>query len=344
MSRIKVMVMMGGPSVEYDVSLSTGAMVAKALAQNPEFSVETLVIDEQGQWHRGTSIEQHHQLNPGNMTRISRAQMIKGIAYLQDVDVVFLAFHGSFGEDGTVQGLLTALDLPYTGSGPLASALAMDKVRAKEVFRCSGLDTPKHVAIDIADWDHDIKDLIAMVADKLTGSLVVKPTFGGSSVGVVFADSVEDLTSALKDIAARRTAILIEPRLVGREVTCPVLENLDGTVQALPVIEIIPQKSHFFDFRSKYDDEGSLEICPADLSQEQTQRVQNMAIAAHHALGCRGFSRSDMFFVEDELLLLEVNTIPGMTPNSLLPKSAAAAGINFGDLMTHLVELARQKR
>jgi D-alanine-D-alanine ligase len=166
---------------------------------------------------------------------------------------------------------------------------------------------------------------------------------GGSSLGVNIAESTAELESALTWASRFDADVLVEERISGRELTCAVIEEVDGGVRALPVIEIVPHRGKFFDFASKYEDGGSDEICPADLSEAESHAVQEAAIQAHRALGCRGFSRTDIFLtVHGGPVVLETNTIPGMTPNSLLPKAAKAAGMSFADLMAHLVLVALQ--
>jgi len=332
---------MGGPSSEHDVSMASGAEVFRALQAAGEFEVEAIVISRLGHWaltHEAPQVVP----TPGEASHhpMPRDEAIRGISLLQRVDVVFLAFHGPFGEDGTLQGLLQSLSIPYTGSGPLASALAMNKAKAKELFRYHGLMTPQDISLTAAVIRASVENAALSVEANLSYPVVVKPNLGGSSLGVSIAETHEALLDALEWATRFDTDVIVEEKVVGRELTCAVLEEQDGTVRALPVIEIVPKRGEFFDFASKYEDGGSDEICPADLTEEESQQVQTMAKSAHQALNCRGFSRTDMFLTGDGLVVLEVNTIPGMTPNSLLPKAARAAGITFSDLMAHLVRVA----
>ncbi|MCL4352526.1 MAG: ATP-grasp domain-containing protein, partial [Firmicutes bacterium] len=181
---------------------------------------------------------------------------------------------------------------------------------------------------------------VAVIESQLGYPVVVKPNTGGSSVGVAMAEERDQLVDALQLARRFGVDVMVEEKLSGKEVTCAVLEELDGSVRALPVIEIVPKAGAFFDFQSKYADGGADEICPAPLDPDTADLVQKMAIAAHEALGCEGFSRTDLFLTPRGPVVLEVNTIPGMTPNSLLPKAARAAGISFEDLIDHLVRLA----
>lgn len=339
--KIRVVVMMGGPSSEHDVSMASGAEVFNALQAVGRFDVDGLVISHEGQWaltHEAPRVLPQ----PGEVSDrpMPRTAAIQGVSLLQDADVVFLAFHGTFGEDGTLQGLLQSLSIPYTGSGPLASALAMNKAKAKELFRYHGISTPRDLPLTSSVIRASLLNAVGSVEANIPYPLVVKPNLGGSSLGVSVADTRDELMQALV-LASRFDAdVLIEERLQGREVTCAVLEELDGSVRALPVIEIVPKKGNFFDFASKYEDGGSEEICPADVTDEDSARIQELAVRAHEALGCRGFSRTDMFLTDRGAVVLETNTIPGMTPNSLLPKAAKAAGMSFPELIAHLVQVA----
>jgi len=260
------------------------------------------------------------------------------------VDAVFVALHGAWGEDGTVQGFLETLGLPYTGSGVLASALAMDKQRTKEVLSHHGLPTPAWAGIDAADWRSDRASQLARAAAVDT-PFVVKPTREGSSFGVALIDEVDGLGPALDAaLDSPGARALVEHRVAGVEVTCPVLGNRGAELRALPLVEIVPHEGAFFDFHAKYEG-GSDEICPARVSEEIAERVRAAALTAHRVLACDGMSRSD--FMIDEAgtpWYLETNTVPGMTPASLSPLSAAAAGLPFDALCAELVDLAIARR
>ncbi|PSR20548.1 MAG: D-alanine--D-alanine ligase [Sulfobacillus acidophilus] len=339
--KVRVVVMMGGPSSEHAVSLASGAQVLQALQSTHEFDVSALVISRTGQWQMTSSVPGILP-EPGEAAGgpMPRDEAIRGVGLLRDVDMVFLAFHGPFGEDGTLQGFMEALSIPYTGSGPLASALAMDKAKAKELFRCYGLKTPDDLHFRSKLIRASLTNAIQTVEANFTYPVVVKPNLGGSSLGVSIANHMMELEQALITAARFDTDVLVEERLEGREVTCAVLEEMDGDARALPVIEIVPKRGPFFDFASKYEDGGSEEICPANLTPDETRAVQQAALVAHEALGCRGFSRTDMFLTESGPVVLEVNTIPGLTPNSLMPKAAKAAGLSFAELVSHVVKVA----
>jgi D-alanine-D-alanine ligase len=251
--------------------------------------------------------------------------------------------HGPFGEDGTVQGLLDAVGLPYTGSGVLGSALAMDKVRAKLVYRALGLPTPESESIDRLRW-RDRRAEVVAAAERLGYPCVVKPARSGSSVGVSFPGSAAELASSLDALLKAEEHALAEKKIEGRELTCGILEIArEQRVFALPVTEIKPnpEKYAYFDYEAKYTPGASLEITPAEIPPSLTQQIQTLALAAHRALDCRDFSRTDVLVGGDgQPVLLETNTIPGLTPTSLLPQAAKVAGYDFPRLISILIDNA----
>jgi D-alanine-D-alanine ligase len=302
---MKVAVLMGGRSAEREVSLNTGAQVATAL-RGRRYDVSTIDTGMHGFIDR-----------------------------LMDVmpDVAFICLHGRFGEDGTVQGLLELLDTPYVGSGVLASALAMNKVMSKHLFIAEGLPTPDYVALRSGqEVDYD-----AIVA-RLGAKSVVKPANEGSSVGMTIVHSPIELRPAVETAFGFDDLVIVEAFVEGAEVTIGVLGNDDPV--ALPTLEIVPEHE-FYDYESKYVPGMSRHIIPARVTEEAALECQRLAVAAHVALGCAGMSRADTIVTrEGEVLLLEVNTIPGMTTTSLVPDAARAAGIEFPDLCDRLVKLA----
>lgn len=322
---VKVAVIAGGPSEEHGVSVSSGVMVCRALADHPRYRPTLWVIGPDGQWRQQAPDAPAAYSIQARVGRWNRAAMAAGVQRLVEYDLAFLALHGRFGEDGTIQGLLEALGMPYSGSRPLASALAMDKRRAKQWFALHGLPVA-----------HEYRS----AAEAIAFPVVVKPNTGGSSVGVHLVGTAEELEQALQDAGPEA---LIEECLAGREVTCAVLEQLDGNLKALPVVEIIPRRGPFFDFASKYEDGGAEEICPARVNGAEASAIQELAVRAHQVLGCRHFSRTDMILTANGPVILETNTIPGMTPNSLLPKAAKAAGLSFSSLVDHLLRLVEQE-
>ncbi len=251
------------------------------------------------------------------------------------IDAAFILLHGLYGEDGTMQGFLDLLGIPYQGSGVLGSAMAMDKNLAKIMYRLHGLP--------IADWrmarPEDVNDPQQLLKS-LSLPLVVKPVRQGSSLGMSIAENADDLGRTIEKAFKHDSQVMVETFIKGREITAAVIGNEELT--ALPLVEIIPDgKYDFFDYEAKYKEGATREICPADLSPELTRKAQEYGRVAHQALQLSGYSRTDMIIDEEEhLYLLETNTIPGMTPTSLFPRAAKAFGLEFPALLDRLIELA----
>ena len=304
-STINVALLAGGASGERDISLASGEG-ARAALEEAGFTVTSF--------------------DPANKEDLKA--LIDG-----QFDVAFLCLHGRYGEDGTIQGLLEILGIPYIGSGVWSSALAMDKVRAKVFYRHFGINTPVNVTLHRGD-EYQAETIIA----KVGMPCVVKPANEGSAIGVHIVKGAAALMAAIDEVFEIDNELLIETYIKGTELTVSVLGN--DNPEALPVIEIVP-KNKFYDFESKYAPGGSEHICPARLDDEATARVQAMAVAAHKALTCRGVSRTDIIMDHQGVCwVLETNTVPGMTSTSLLPDSARAAGYSFPELCTKLIELA----
>lgn len=309
---MKVAVIQGGPSAEAEVSRASAAAVARALA---------------AAGHDAVLLELEAEL----------ALRLLGGSF----DVVFPAVHGRLGEDGALQGLLEVLDLGYVGCGIRASAICADKVSTKTVLRARGLPLAAEVLLP-EDAPIDSAALIATLGP----NMVVKPPAGGSAIGVsrlLEGFSRAELEGAVALAREQGPVVLIERYVRGLELTCGVLEGEDGPV-ALPPTLISAQASDWYDFESKYSDGGSRHICPAPLERGQLLRVQELAVAAHLAVGARDLSRTDMILGDDgQIVLLEVNTLPGMTSVSLFPEAAQAAGIGFSELVDRLVKRARAR-
>lgn len=301
---LKVAVLMGGVSPEREVSLRSGQAVVEGL-RDAGHSVFPIVVND---------------------TRVEELDR-------RDVDLAFVALHGSFGEDGGIQSLLEAKGIPYTGSGVSASKQAINKVESKKVFRTRGLSTPNFIVLrrhESLRPEHTISRL-----GKLSFPLVVKPACNGSSVGVTIVKVIEGLIPALEEAFRYEDTVLLEEYIAGRELTVGVLGE-----EALPVIEIRPSRE-FYDFEAKYKDTNTRYILCPGLPGGVYQEAQDIALKAHKALGCSDFSRVDMMCDElGSLYLLEVNTIPGFTERSLLPKAAQATGMSFSQLCSKIVDLA----
>jgi D-alanine-D-alanine ligase len=254
-------------------------------------------------------------------------------------DTAFLALHGDFGEDGKIQGMLDSFGVAYNGSGVLASALAMHKIKSKYLFAQNGIATPP-----FSVYGREHPDMTVDGVEKRHGfPCFIKCPQSGSSRLMGCARDRAALESMLREFSASADEILIESAIKGIEFTCPVLERPDGSVQALPPIEIRPKVSDFFDYDAKYQDNGSEELVPAPRSAETLDAIQKIALKVHHVIGCRGVSRTDMILREGTFYVLETNTLPGLTANSLLPRSFKAAGGTYSQLLDILIETGRKR-
>ncbi len=320
MKRLKVIVLMGGKSAEREISLSSGMMVLEALRSrgHDAYPVE---ITQKGIW-----------LNPERAPHGHLSSLTSwGEALGERADIIFIALHGPSGEDGTVQGLLETMGIPYTGSGVLASALGMDKRRSRVLFAAEGLKVPPFLALERKPGSNHAYPGI----EEFGMPLVVKPNNYGSSLGISIVHRKDGLPEALERAFVYSAQILIEKYLEGTEITVPLLGNHEA--QALPVVEIVPP-GQFFDYQAKYDG-STQEVCPARIDPSLFREAQSVALAAYKILGCRGFARADMIISKGEIYLLEVNTIPGLTYQSLLPKAARVMGMEFPDFIERILEL-----
>lgn len=253
-----------------------------------------------------------------------------------EFDVVFIALHGEGGEDGSIQGMLETLGLPYTGSGVAASAFAINKTKAKMIYREAGIPTPASLSYTrFADVDTQ------EIFKKIGNNCVVKACSEGSSNGIYIVNDKDAITQAIQEAFTLSQEVLVERYIPGDEFTVAVLGNSD--IEALPVIQIVPA-SEYYDYEAKYAPGGSQHLCPAPIKSSLSEKMQEMAIRAHKALGCAGVSRSD-FIVDnnDDIWILETNTIPGMTATSLLPDAARAKGYSFAQVTRRLIDLAFEK-
>ncbi|MBX7256975.1 MAG: D-alanine--D-alanine ligase [Candidatus Hydrogenedentes bacterium] len=330
MSKTHVAVLMGGVSSEHEVSLKSGAMVAGSL-DRARYDVTPVVITRDGTWKF-----------PGEHQR----DVFQALPLLltQKVDCVFIALHGPYGEDGRVQGLLDYLKIPYTGSGCAASALAMDKIHSKAVVRQAGVTVAKDFVLNRAEWDANADTVLARVESEIGFPCLIKSPCQGSSLGMAIPRNAEDFRKSLLNVLVYDDRVLVEKFVKGPEITCSVLDVEPGKPpRALPLTEICPVDSTFFDYHAKYTPGACKEITPARISPEATKRAQEMAVCVHNVIGCSGLSRSDMILDGDQPMWIEVNTLPGMTETSLFPQAAAATGIPFAELTSLLVENALAK-
>jgi D-alanine-D-alanine ligase len=339
-TKLKVAVVMGGNSAERDISLLTGRQILDALdpakyeavgydavfgarpalsASRASLSAETRALVEKAE---------------AVVSERSLAQIAQPVGGGRP-DVVFIALHGPGGEDGTVQGLLEVLGLPYTGSGVLASALAMDKAMAKRVLMPVGVRMPQDIVARRGEQNPESPEDMAL-------PWIVKPSRQGSTFGVTVVDDRKQLPEALAFAFQYDDTALVEQFVKGTEITVPIIGNDD--LEVLPIVEIVPAGG-FYDYAAKYTPGATDEIVPARISTETAAEARRIAELCHRTLGCRGMSRTDMIVTaSNEIYVLETNTIPGMTPTSLLPRAAEAAGISFPNLLDRLIALALEKR
>jgi D-alanine-D-alanine ligase len=324
MGKFNVGVLRGGPSSEYDISLKTGDAILKNLSQDKYLPYDIL-IDKEGVWHIGGI--------PRSSDRI-----------LSQLDAVVIGLHGKYGEDGGVQQELDMHGIPYTGSGALASALSLSKHITKGWYSKAALKTP--IATILREEEFTPARSMEIFRQFPQPS-VIKPTACGSSVGVTIAHNFNDFVRGIKLALQFGPTVLIEEYIPGVEATCGVINNFRNQSEyTLPPTEIIPpEKSRFFSYDVKYSDETK-EVCPGNFSDEVKHELQSMARSAHKILNLRHYSRSD-FIVNPKrgVYILETNTLPGLTPQSLLPKSLLAVGCSFSDFLDHIITSAlREKR
>ncbi|MDT0213703.1 D-alanine--D-alanine ligase family protein [Rothia sp. ARF10] len=362
--RLRVALVFGGRSSEHAVSCATAASVMSAL--DPErYEVIPIGIAKDGSWVLAPADPEPLRLAPGHVpevdasgpavlvpTSMSARHLIvqePGAAprELSDVDVVFPLLHGPFGEDGTIQGLLDLADVRYVGSGVTASAVMMDKHMMKVVFQAAGLPVGPYVVISDRQWRRDPEAALDAVG-ALDFPVFVKPARAGSSMGISKVDSPEGLREAVDAAREHDPKVVVEQGIAGREIECGVLDG-HGTdaPRTSPLGEAIVVKGHaFYDFEAKYlaDDDIRLES-PADVSPEVAEQVAQMALTAFEAAGCEGLARCDFFLTESgELLINEINTMPGFTPSSMYPRMWAAAGLTYPELVDELIALAMERR
>jgi D-alanine-D-alanine ligase len=386
MKKIRVGILFGGRSGEHEVSLLSAASVFNAIDQN-KYEVVPIGITKQGRWVTAADAERllHGKFEDHTHLRAGDPEATPGAAVLAkgesvvvppephrqgsiapfetdasshaltrrasdraiDVDVIFPVLHGTFGEDGTIQGLLELADMPYVGAGVLGSAAGMDKDIMKALFRAAGLPIVKHVTLLRSEWETNAKKVQTLVESKLKYPVFVKPANLGSSVGISKAHDRKELGPAIEEAAKFDRKIVIEQGVGGakhkaREIECSVLGN-DKPAASVPG-EIVPGKE-FYDYTAKYLDEGSELIIPAKLTKSETKKVRDLAVQAFRAVDCSGLARVD--FLMDpktrKLYVNEINTMPGFTAISMYPKLWGASGVGYAELIDRLIQLGLER-
>lgn len=304
--KLRIAVLAGGWSGEREVSIKSGNAVFEALDRD-----KYLV----------TRYDPRDDLNAL-------------IRHAREIDLAFILLHGRFGEDGRIQGMLDVLGIPFVGSGVLASAMALNKRIAKEVYREASLPVADHRLLRRGEG-FSAEEIVA----RLGGTVVIKPVSEGSSLGISIARDANEMSVGIQKAFQYDAEVMVEAYVAGTEITCCILGNRD--LEALPLIQIEPTEAYdFFDYEAKYTPGATREICPAPISGPQAEAVVSCAKAAHNALGCRVWSRTDMIVRDDTLCVLETNTIPGMTETSLFPLAARAAGMSFSALLDRMIALS----
>jgi D-alanine-D-alanine ligase len=339
--KLKIAVLMGGESAERDVSLATGAGVIAGFRQagHEAIGIDTALGGGQLSGPASeTPLIKEKPPDTKELSTYSGETTVQTVSSpdLRHVDLVFIALHGGAGENGTVQALLDLLKIPYTGSGVLASAIAMDKLAAKKVVSASGIPTPDYIVKDSKNLT-DKDTLIKAVMESVGFPVVVKPNDQGSSVGLDIVQSPEDLLGKARIAAEYSDRVLFERFIPGRELTVSILGD-----DVLPVAEVVP-KDGFYDYHHKYTPGMADKIVPAPITEEETKKIQKLGMSVFKALGCKGYARIDFrMSTESEFYFLEANTLPGMTQTSLVPKAAKAAGIDFPELLDRIAQIAME--
>ncbi len=317
MSKPRIGILRGGPSEEYDVSLKTGSAMLFAIDQE-RFEPVDVVITKSGEW------------------------LINGVArypeqVLHTCDGVLIALHGSFGEDGSVQRLLERYGVPCNGSGPLASSIALNKHLTKEYLVGTGVKMPVSRKVTREDIDR-LHVVVSDIRDHIGSRYVVKPLASGSSLGVELVLDTTDLRDVLTRALTQYAEVLVEEYIEGREATCAVIERFRGKdLYVLPPIEIIPPQSEgYFSYSSRYSG-ATLEVCPSNFSHTVKETIENAAKRVHETLNLQQYSRSDFMVQGNEVYFIEVNTLPGLTTESLIPKALVAVGSSYEEFINHLI-------
>lgn len=350
MRKINLAVIFGGQSKEHEVSVSSAQGVISALNKN-KYRVMPIAITKKGNWLLGSKGREYLKLastaagqenglslkKSQSLVKTSQRNLInyaEGEIPKKKIDLVLPILHGPYGEDGRLQGMLDMLEIPYAFSGVLAQALGMNKPKAKALAKQAGVKVPDDLVLKKGE-----KYKLNQLVQKLP--LVVKPAELGSSVGVAIVRSKKELAAGIKKAFEHGPEVLLEKYIPGREFTVTVMGQ--GLGQALPVIEIIPKISDFYDYKAKYEDGGSEHICPAKISKKITKELQASAQKTFAVIGCSDLARVDFLWDGQDAYFIDINTIPGMTPTSLAPEAARAAGLNFSQFLDRIIKGALKR-
>ena len=360
MAKFNLVLLFGGRSSEHSISCATAAGVLGAIDRS-KYNVIPVGITKQGVFVPAADDAAKWALRKGELAtvqdegariefamdgsrEVTRLDITGARSSLGQIDVVFPVLHGPFGEDGTLQGYLELLGLPYVGNGVLASAAGMDKEFTKALFEAADVPVTPHVVIHQRDWLANPTAALEAVAGLGGLPLFVKPARAGSSVGVSKVKDLAEFADAVTLAFEHDNKLVVERGLIGREVECAALSSRSHGVKISVAGEIVVTGREFYDFDAKYQDEDSVQlIIPADLKPEQLEQMQAIAKQAFNALGCEGLARVDFFLTKDGFFVNEINTMPGFTPLSMFPSLWQASGIAYPDLIDELIQLALQK-
>ena len=354
MTKLKIGVIFGGQSREHEVSLDSAQSIINALNKE-KYDIVPMAITKKGTWLIGDKGKQYLSLYAGikkengisteeSESLVTINEQDRGLTNFAEgdtgdkIDLIIPIVHGTFGEDGKLQGMLEMLGLPYLFSDTLASALAMNKPKTQIIVKNAGLNVLPHQVLN-KNEEYNLEGIV----DQLSLPIVVKPTEAGSSVGIFIARSIEELEKSIKDDFVYGDHLMLEKYKKGRELTVGMMGN--HPPKALPVLEIIPQISDFYDYKAKYQDGGSRHVCPAEIPNEIRERAQADAKKSFQAIGCRDLARADFIWSEedDQIYFLEINTIPGMTSVSLVPEAAKVVGMDFSKFLDELIQLGLKR-
>ena len=354
MAKLKLGVIFGGMSTEHDVSITSGTSVIKNLDKD-KYEIYPIYIDKEGKWYEySKNIDEIDILQVGEEIE-EKILIANPIEYLQECDVIFPVLHGLYGEDGTIQGMLELLKIPYIGCKVLGSSICMDKAYAKIIFDKAGINQAKYMYVkkekenfvyidkQFDEKQCDLEEIAEITEKELDYPVFVKPSNSGSSVGIKKAHNKEELIEAIKYAGNFDSKILIEQNIEGREVECAVLGNDD--VKASCVGEILPAED-FYTFDAKYKNAESRVVIPAEISESISDEIRKTAIKAYKSTDCRGLARVD-FFIENgtnKVIINEINTLPGFTQISMYPQLWQSMGISYTKLLDKLVELALENK
>lgn len=357
MAKIRVAVLFGGASSEHSISCATASGVLSAIDRD-KYEVLAIGITREGVFVPAIDDAKRWALTAGELPEVNFAgeTVIWPVAgskeffvesqgkksSLGEVDVVFPVLHGPNGEDGTIQGFIELVGLPYVGNGVFASAAGMDKEFSKALFSAAGLPVTPHVVIHKQQWLDDPESVLEKIKQLGSLPLFVKPARAGSSVGVSKVSDMADFAQALVIAFEQDNKVTVEKALVGRELECAVLSVIGSQQPRVSVAgEIVIRSGEFYDFDAKYRNADAAElICPAQLSDDQLAQMQKLAAAAFRALGCFGLARADFFLTQDGFFVNELNLMPGFTPISMYPKCWQASGVSYPELIDQLIQLA----